>query len=266
MVPDSNSTDGGTPAVDKAVAILDYLAEVRMEATLSEIASALKLNKSTCFNLLKSLSRAGLVERDGRVPLYRLGSRLVALGNATRRNFSYRELVEHEVTPLLEKYKGVLVIGQLLPDDSGILIVDHLPHEDTSQLGPSVGETRPLTVPAMGRAVLATRPFAKAVNFMSEVNLGESAGLQKLQKELEEIRKRGFAVSLEEVYEGVNAAAAVVTGPSGDVALILCLIGFTDNLSIDQVMAAGAELHEKAEGLKAALAESSPSFAASVAL
>ncbi|MGE0067851.1 MAG: IclR family transcriptional regulator [Solirubrobacterales bacterium] len=265
MAADSESPVGGTPAIDRAVAILDYLAEVRMDASLSEIAMALDLNKSTCFNILKSLSRAGIVERDSRVPLYRLGPKLVALGNASRRNFSYRELVENEVTPLLDKYNAVLVLGQLLPDDSGILIIDHLSKADADDLAASVGEIRPLTVPAMGRAVLATRPYSKAVSFMSETSVGNAAGLDELQKDLEEVRRRGFAVSLEEYQRGVSAVATVVTGPEGNVELILCLVGSPDTFPTKKVMEAGKDLHDKAVSLEAALSEATPAYALSAA-
>ncbi len=258
------STDGeaqgGAPAVERAVRILEYLAHVRPEASLSDIATALTLNKSTCFNILKSLQQAGIVARDSRAPLYRLGPKLVELGTASRRNYSYRVVVTRELQPLVEKFEVTCLVAQLLPNDAGIVVTDRIVASPGLLTAP-VGQVHPLSVPAMGRAVLATKPFASVVGLMDVLAMGDGDRLSQLSQQLEEVRARGFALSLEEYQPGVNAVATTILDPGGDVALILCLMGSAEGFPTEAVLAAGTELCQRAKHLELVLHESAPTYA-----
>src|SRR3546814_19088587 len=59
--PDERSR---APAVTSAMKILDYLAVQNAEAGLSEIARALELSKSYCFNILSTLASGQFVVKD----------------------------------------------------------------------------------------------------------------------------------------------------------------------------------------------------------
>lgn len=250
-----------SPAVGRAILILEYLAHEKPEATMSEIATALGLNKSTCFNILKSLVQSSMVVRDPRMPIYRLGPKLVELGSASRRNYSYREHVRRELQPLVEKYELACLIGQLLPNDAGIVLTDRITPSGKTVISAPVGQVHPLSVPAMGRAVLATRPF-EAVTGLREI-LPAGAGddeFDQLRSQLEKFRRQGFATSLEEYLEGVNAVATTVSGPDGEIALILCLMGPAEEFERDTVEEAGHELRSVAKRLELALHHNSAAY------
>jgi DNA-binding IclR family transcriptional regulator len=247
---------GGAPAVERAVKILEYLANVQPEATLADISTTLALNKSTCFNILKSLQRSGVVVRDTRVPLYRLGPRLVELGTASRRNYSYRVVVTRELKPLVDTFKVTCLIAQLLPENGGMVVTDRILSPVPGALSAPVGQVHPLSVPAMGRAVLAARPFAAVVGIMHLLPVGKEDELTELSRQLEQVRARGFALSLEEYQEGVNAVATTVLDPDGDVALILCLMGSSESFPTESVLLAGAQLRDRAKHLELLLQES----------
>jgi DNA-binding IclR family transcriptional regulator len=252
---------GGAPAVERAVRILEYLAHDQPEASLSQIAAALELNKSTCFNILRTLQQYGVVVRDSRFPLYRLGPKLVELGTASRRNYSYRRVVTRELEPLLEKYQVTCLMGQLLPNDAGIVVTDRIVPHRAGALTAAIGQVHPLTVPAMGRAVLAVRPFAAVVGLMDVMSVGDGDELARLSRQLEDVRARGFAASLEEYQEGVNAVATTVLGPDGDVALILCLMGTAEQFPAERALTAGSELHQVSKRLQVILYDTTPTFA-----
>lgn len=251
-----------SPAVGRAIRILEYLAHVQPEASLSDIAAALGLNKSTCFNILKSLTQSGTVVRHARFPIYRLGPKLVELGTASRRNYSYRALVKREVSPLVERYGLACLLAQLLPNDAGIVITDRVMPSRTDVMTAPIGQVYPLSVPAMGRAVLAERPFSDVVRLTDVLSLSEGDTLQRLEEELAEVRKLGYGTSLEEYQQGINAVAVTVTGPDAEVALILCLMGPADEFPAPSVAEAGAELRKVVANLEAALHQTSSAFLA----
>jgi DNA-binding IclR family transcriptional regulator len=71
-----------TPAVGRAIALLNFLAEAPDRSfKLTEISRALEMNKATAHTLLATLSAAQWVERDPTMG-YTLGSGLVVLGQA----------------------------------------------------------------------------------------------------------------------------------------------------------------------------------------
>lgn len=252
---------GGAPAVDRALRILEYLAHDQSEASLSDIATALDLNKSTCFNILKSLQRFGVVTRDSRFPLYRLGPKLVELGTATRRNYSYRSVVKRELDPLVAKFGVTCLLAQLLPNDSGIVVTDRIMPRREGAFAAPIGQVYPLAVPAMGRAVFAARLFAGVVDLIDVMPVADGEKPSQLSEGLEEVHARGFATSLEEWQQGVHSVATTVLGPDGDIALILCLMGRVQDFPTDRVFAAGKELHHKAKQLELTLQELSPAYA-----
>lgn len=249
------------PAVERAVRILDYLANVEPEAGLSDIAAALDLNKSTCYNILRTLTESSMVVRDARFPVYRLGPKLVELGTASRRNYSYRSQVKREVEPLVQQYGLACLIAQLLPNDAGIVVVDRVTPSGDGVVAAPVGHVYPMTAPAMGRAVLATRPFDEVVQLEAVLAMASANGdLADLSSQLEEVRSNGYAASREEYTEGVNAVATIVRGQDGDVAMILCLVGHTDTFPETAIEKAGNELTETARRLEDSLARTASPF------
>ena len=80
-----------SPAVGTAIRILDYLSKQKPRAGVSEIARALCVNKSSCFNVLLTLVHFGVVSKLPGVAQYQLGPRLAELGGAARRQYSHRD-------------------------------------------------------------------------------------------------------------------------------------------------------------------------------
>lgn len=255
----ANDDNVPAPAVERAVRILDYLAHDNPEAGLSDIATALDINKSTCFNILKTLSHTGMVSRDTRFPVYRLGPKLVELGTASRRNYSYRAHVKRELEPLVEEYGFVCLIAQVLTNDAGFVVVDRVMPTGEPQppvIAP-IGHVYPLSAPAMGRAAFASRPFEEAVHSLAAVELAPGGDLVALREELERVREVGFGTSVEEYAEGVNAVASAVMAGPREIAFVLCMIGPAPTFNGQDMAAAGKKLAGIAKGLEEMLQRTS---------
>src|SRR2546429_1288156 len=74
------SNDVAVRSVDRAIAILDILAQGSMR-TGAEVARELRVHRSTALRLLGTLERHALVERDPGTSRYRLGRRLPQLAS-----------------------------------------------------------------------------------------------------------------------------------------------------------------------------------------
>ncbi|HEY1704508.1 MAG TPA: IclR family transcriptional regulator [Trebonia sp.] len=241
------------PAVASAMRILEYIAHVSPEATVSAIAGELGLNKSTCFNILKTLAECGYVAKDSRYPVYRLGPKLVELGTAARRNYSYRAQVKRQLVPVVEKFRLAGVIGQLLPGGAGIVVVDRVAPADGRVVTAPIGEVYPLWAPAMGRAYLATLPFEEVASIEDVVSRAQGpSGLVRLKTELDLIRELGYATSRDDT-EGASAVACAVADPDGNAALVLCLVGATSDLPEESLGNVGRALRDTCREVEATL-------------
>jgi DNA-binding IclR family transcriptional regulator len=241
------------PAVARAFQILEYLANVKPEAGSSEIATALGINKSTCFNILKTLANESAVIKNAGYPVYRLGPRLVELGTASRRNFSRRDQIGEMVRPLVEDKGVTCLLAQPLPGDRGAIVVDRIIPRGKEAVTAPIGEVYSITAPAMGRILLAERDVEEVLaNAATHPDVDE-AELEMLIPSLDEVRSKGYGWSQEEYQTDINAVAAPVHNAGRQVALILCLIGSTRDFPTDRIDDYGEALREVAQRVESAL-------------
>ena len=73
----------GIQSVDRALFLLDTIAEAGGEATLTELATRTGLNISTCHHLLATLIQRGFATKVPGRRLYALGGRILYLGHAS---------------------------------------------------------------------------------------------------------------------------------------------------------------------------------------
>lgn len=251
--PNDKGGSPPAPAVARAVQILDYLANTKSDAGLSEIASAIGLNKSTCFNILRTLADNALVIKDARFPVYRLGPKLVELGTASRRNFAHGKHLNEMVRPLVDRLGITCLIAQPLPADRGAVVIDRVIPRGRDVLTAVIGMVYPITAPAIGRVLLAHRDLEEVLaNVHAQPDVSES-DLERLVESLDTVREKGFGWSELEYRSDVNAVSAAVLDSMGEVIVVLCLIGYTEHLPRERMNEAGKALSEVAQRIETAL-------------
>jgi DNA-binding IclR family transcriptional regulator len=232
------------PAVAAAVRILDFLAKGTPRAGVTEIARALGVNKSTCYNILLTLAHFGVVARIPGHAKYQLGPRLAELGRALRRQYGHRDVLRAQLEDLVASTGLACVIGQALGDETSFVIIDRIVPVGAASPGPAphVGAVFPLTGPAMGRALLSCRDEDDAIGIVRAIvgDMGADARAD-WRRQLREIRRRGYAVSLEEYEHGVNAVASPIEG-AGEAYLVVALIGRPSELDAGRIAELGPRL------------------------
>lgn len=240
--------------------ILDYLANVEPEAGVTAIANALGMNKSTCFNILQTLTSSSIVVKDARYPVYRLGPKLVELGTASRRNANHGDVVKRRIRPLVDRLGITCLLGQPLPSYGGIVVVDRLVPRREGVLSAPIGHVYPVTAPAMGRAVIAHEELDDVLLKPADLGLATQDELDAFLGDVEEVRRKGYGFSHGAYQEDVNAAAAVVRGADGETLLVLCMIGTPEHFPAERIDAVGAELRELADTLATEMQRAMPAY------
>jgi DNA-binding IclR family transcriptional regulator len=209
------------PAVTRAAAILDVLAEAEgRPLSISEIARALGLPKSSTANLCATLEAAGLVSRNG--PGFSLGRKLVELGGR------YLSTVDQ----VRDFYDLCRRSAHVSHETARIAILDglevlYLARYDGTQplrLTANIGDRFPANCTATGKALLSAldpaavedRLRGRTLPALSERSVTSAPALLE---ELARTRSRGYAIDDEETTVGIVCLALPVRGFRTDSAL-----------------------------------------------
>lgn len=197
----------GAGTVDKAIDVLFHLHDRSRPCGVSELGRALGLPKSSVHRLLTALGQRGLVERDAR-GRYRPGMGLVALGLGVLE----REPVVEAARPEMERIAAELGETLFLAGARAGRIHVLAKVEGTGFLraAPRVGATVPVHATAVGKLHLAFAPDEVGPDAAPARFTSRTLDPVALAREVDEVRRRGWASNRDEWTPGLTAVAAPV--------------------------------------------------------
>jgi DNA-binding IclR family transcriptional regulator len=194
------------PAVTRAAAIIDALAESPADPTpLSDLARRLGLPKSSVANICGALVEARLIRRAGAG--FMLGRRLAELGGA------YLATVD-QVQEFYELSDQLPVASEettqmALLDDLEVTYVARHDGRQPIRLASEIGRRLPASCTALGKAALASLDPAdlaerlRGVETLPTLTPSSHRRVADLLDDLDEVRRRGYAIDNEETAEGI---------------------------------------------------------------
>ncbi len=213
MIP--NSSTRQVQSVRTAFRIIGTLQD-RDGVTMNELATELDLAKSTVHNYLGTLQSLGYaMERDG---TYRLGLRFLTHGMAARNGLGLRDAVTH-VLPRVSQDLSQSTWWIVEELGRGIFVDKATPESAQPRYG-RVGKRSYLHTHAPGKAILASLSpeyVEQLVDYHGlPVYTKETVtDPETLYDELDEIRRRGYAVSDGEAALGIRSVGVAFEGPYG---------------------------------------------------
>jgi IclR family acetate operon transcriptional repressor len=206
-------------SVDRALYLLETIAEAGGEATLTELATRTGLNISTCHHLLATLIQRGFAAKVPGRRLYALGARILYLGHAClqvdlpRRAEPYLEAVNRATgeTVHLAALQGDAVITLAMRE------ARHAVRVDTGK----IGKLEAPHATSVGKAILAWLPedemrriLAQGMKRYTQNTITE---FPALVESLRIVRRNGYAVDHEEFLPGVICVGAAIRDQAGTV-------------------------------------------------
>jgi len=218
--PGDRSERHSIQSVDRAIALLEAIAEAGGESTLTELSRRTKLNISTCHHLLSTLVGRGYVAKVPVRRSYALGARILYLSNACLRQVD----LPARAAPFIEKINertGETVHLAVLQGDAMMKVAKresrHPVRVDTGTLG----KTDAAHATATGKAMLAWLPEDDMRRVLSH---GLTRFTPKticewpsLIEALRHVRRNGYAVDDEEYQPGVICIGAAIRDHNGAV-------------------------------------------------
>lgn len=227
-------TDGGHRAANRVVDILELVAARRDGLALREVSAELDAPKSSLLPLLRALTARGYLEQ-ARTGEYRLGRKVVDLGNGSSARPELPAVARPALLDLMRRTGETVFLGTIASDRVSVVYVDRVESEQIIRYAAGVGDRRPLPATSTGKAILAFLPDDEREAMLKSLPLVRHTertvtSITALRASLEEIRRAGVCVSVDELVRGASGLAAPIFDRHGRVVAACSVAGPTDRL------------------------------------
>ncbi len=250
---DTDEVGGRVQSVDRALRLLEEVADRTVGATVAELATAAELNRATVWRLLGTLAAHGLVERDPASNRYHMGYGVLRLSAAADHESLRRRsrAVLEDVSARTGETAALAVIGP-----KGLTYVEEAMPRSVLAVN-WLGREVPLHATSTGKALLAWLPAAEVAGLLAdpltrftEHTITDRA---RLTCELAVIHDRGWADCAGELETTLNGVSAPVLSGHGRPLAIFSIWGPADRVPLSRFPALGADAVQAAERVSALL-------------
>ncbi len=239
----------GAQAALRAIRLLKLFTIERPEMSLAEVSKASGLNKTTTHRLLRALQSEGLIEQNSLTAGYSLGASLMALGVQALASSDLRRRVRPVLKSLANDTGETATLE--IPIEDSMLILDEVTGRHVVGAGGNVGTRWPLHATSTGKAVLAfdENGLERLSVPLEALTPNTLVSKESFQPEFVDIRRRGYAVTVDELEDGFTGVATIIRSAHGDVQGALSICGPTRRLPSARRAELGASLCEVASRL-----------------
>jgi IclR family transcriptional regulator, KDG regulon repressor len=203
---------GGSRSVRRALEILEFLLQQGEPATVGAIIAAVRIPKSTAYELVRTLTEAGYLEPSGRGTELFLGRKLFELGMA------YRSQIDllRDGSQIVEELRDAT--GETV--QLSVLVLLKEEGSRSIRIISRVGSRVPVNWAAAGRLLVSDLDNATLSALLRHSVRQSPTGrsitdVPKLIQQIRKFRKQGFATELNETNEHAGCVAAPVIDASG---------------------------------------------------
>lgn len=219
---------GTVQALERALTILETLAQEKEGLGLNEVARRVGLHKSTVYRLLQTLKEYGYVEQDASHGKYNLGLKILELSGRILDRMDVRTVAHPFLKELAAKSNEVAHLVILDGDEA--VYIDKVEGNRTIRMYSQIGRRVPLHSTAVGKAILAYLPWPEVQGLLARRGLTRFTDRTVtewpvLAEQLEQIRQKGYAVDDGENEEGIRCVGAPIFDYENRVVAALSISG-----------------------------------------
>jgi DNA-binding IclR family transcriptional regulator len=234
--------------LERMFSLLDTLAQQERPMSLKDISAATGLHPSTAHRILSDLTLGRFVERP-QAGTYRLGMRLLELGNLVKGRLDVREaalgpmrelhrLTQQAVNLSVRQGDEIVYIERTYSERSGMQVVR------------AIGGRAPLHLTSVGKLFLGHDDPSRVKAYATRTGLAghtrnSLTDLARLERELAQVRATGMARDDEELELGVRCMACGIFDDQGRLVAGLSVSAPADRLEeawMDRVKSTAAEI------------------------
>lgn len=243
-------------ALEKSLAILDYLVDYPDGVALVDIATELNQVRSGCHRALQELIRYGYVRQLPKRGDYALTTRLASMGLSFLSKSGVVDIAQ-PVIDRLAKATEELVRLAIVDGERLTLVAKAQGSRSGLLYDPDMGINLRLSCSAAGHAWLMTLPEDVAIEYVTRQGIGlpknygpnAPTSIRGLFKLLDDHRKRGFSIIQDAYAAGMSSMAAPVQRKGEAATGVIIAAGPSSRLTLEQMKKFGPALIESAAEL-----------------
>jgi DNA-binding IclR family transcriptional regulator len=220
--------------IERMMGLLSALSRHVTPVNLKQLATETRLHPSTAHRILSVMVDNRLVDRI-EPGTYRLGIRLLELGSLVKSRINVRqEALSH--MHRLQQELGETVNLSVRHDDEVVYIERTAGSNSMMRVVQIIGARAPLHITAVGKLFLAEDGPDKCVEYARRTGLPKFTDntltdAETLAKELDKIRRQGYAFDNEEAEKGVSCIGAGIYNDDGFLVAGLSVSAPSDRLN-----------------------------------
>ena len=206
--------------IERVDNLLDRLSKAPRGLRLSKLAEQVGLPKGTTHRLVSSLAYFNYIKQDPSSGRYKLGFKLVKLGDMLLDQIDLRSESQPFLFELAQRSQEAAHLVVLDNDEALYIDKIQLSGQGLHMASPT-GYRVPLYCTATGKAILAHLPPVEIERIIAERGLPRRTvhtitDAEQLKSQLQRIKHQGYAVDNEEHTEGVRCVAAPIHNMNGN--------------------------------------------------
>ncbi|GAC1445941.1 MAG: IclR family transcriptional regulator [Pyrinomonadaceae bacterium] len=221
-------------SVERALTILELLAERRDGLTASDLSRRARIPKSTLSYLLRTLVARGYVRRDAESGIHTLGIRLLSLGGQAMQGMELREVAMPHLRQISERTR--LDSHLAILDHGDAVYIERVESPGFIKMATWIGRRMTPHITAVGKALICQHEKDEVqeifkLHHVKPATPKTITTLPRLLADLAQTRQRGYAIDDEENEVRVRCIAAPVIAATGEVVASIGVSGTVGQIS-----------------------------------
>jgi len=228
------------PAIERALTVLEFLAESKSGSSTSEISRRLGLPKSSTYLIVETMERQGFLRKNCQTGRYCLGLKMIRLSRSALENLDLREEAKPFLRSLMQETN--LIVHMAVLDGTEAVIVEKVATPGMLLVPTWVGRRLDVNCTSVGKALLA---------FTHEDELDEIVQLKSfpkrndntitspsaLKRELARVRIMGYSIDDEEDEIGERCVGAPIFDADSAIIASISVAGTVSQVPSERIPA-----------------------------
>jgi IclR family transcriptional regulator, pca regulon regulatory protein len=215
-------------AIARAMAVLEVFDAAHPEMTLSDIAAKTGIAPATVRRCLNTFEVTGHIKRSGR--LFRLGPRVLSLALGYSASFNMEELAAPILQRLVDRFDDPASVAVL--DGNQVVYVATIARPSGVRPSARVGTRYPSHTTSLGKVLLAFAPPTTLDAYCARPVLEAPtdrtiSNPDALRDALVQVRRQGFATSIDELDYGIASIAVPIFDRAGQAVAAINSSGYS---------------------------------------
>ncbi len=226
-------------SLEKALRIIEYMAENRQPVRLQDIAQQLGYPASTVIRFLATLEKNNYVKQNPETLRYSLTLKLSKIGTMVYEQYNMRDLVKPYLVELVHKV-GESACLAIEENNRAVYIDVQSGPSNILQVMQRIGKEAPLHCTGVGkllllnhdRETLRTRVEKEGLQRLTHHTI---TSYESLQSELEQVSGKGYALDDEECEIGARCVAAPIRDYTSHIVASISVSGPVSRMNMQKI-------------------------------